>query len=282
MNKGREGAIRSIAIAAMCLAFSSPALAWGDRGHSIVGEIAQRHLSPGAAEKVQGLLGAGVSMASVASWADDYKFTAEGLHTKPWHFVDVEVGDAGYAPADCPDSGYLVSALTEQSAILSDPTKPEEDRRLALLLLIHLVGDSTQLFHCTERQGDGGGNKVKAVFERVGPDGKPRTRPDTNLHAVWDETLVDAHAWNWGGYAADLDKTVVPGLPPPVVEGDFVKAWIDECHAAGERLYQLLPQGGSDALTLGADYQKTVQPILDQQLATGGLRLAALLNVALK
>lgn len=148
--------------------------AWSDRGHSVVAEIAQRHLEPGTAAAVEELLGDRRSLASVSSWADDFKFTPEGLGTQTWHFVNIDIAHDAYEPPDCPESGCLVSALRDQSAILGDPAQLAANRARALLLLVHLVGDSVQPFHCGQRDGDAGGNAVRIDFNGVGPDGKPR------------------------------------------------------------------------------------------------------------
>lgn len=269
-----------MALAALLIIGSAPAaLAWGDRGHSIVAEIAQRHLEPDALVVVAQFLGGGASMASVSSWADDYKFTEEGKGTQPWHFIDIDNAHAGFMSADCQAGGCLVSALRKQAGVLGDAARPMGDRAKALLLLIHLVGDSTQLFHCGERNGDGGGNGVQVDFSGVGPDGKPRPVNGIRLHALWDETLIDDHAWNWGGYADTLYKTVAPGLPPASLDGDWAVAWIDECHVVSQAMYGLVPADAQVAL--GSAYQAQVQPVLDRQLATGGLRLAVLLYTAL-
>jgi nuclease S1 len=45
---------------------------WGQEGHSIIAEIAQREMESDAREAVDELLGH-ASLASVASWADDVK-----------------------------------------------------------------------------------------------------------------------------------------------------------------------------------------------------------------
>jgi hypothetical protein len=45
----------------------------GPEGHSIVAEIAQRRLTPEAAAKVREILGENASLASIASWANDYR-----------------------------------------------------------------------------------------------------------------------------------------------------------------------------------------------------------------
>ena len=61
--------------------------AWGTVGHATVATIANSYLTPAAQTYVSGLLGSGVSMASVASWADDYRYTDAGKFSAPYHFI---------------------------------------------------------------------------------------------------------------------------------------------------------------------------------------------------
>ncbi|MGH8737411.1 MAG: S1/P1 nuclease, partial [Burkholderiales bacterium] len=87
-----------ILIAGLCAC--GPAWAWGQEGHSIVAEIAQRRLSPAAAEEVEQLLGRGHSLASEASWADDIRDARP--ETYNWHFVDIPLEAKRYDPRrDC-------------------------------------------------------------------------------------------------------------------------------------------------------------------------------------
>ena len=260
---------------------SSACSAWGERGHSIIAEIGQRHLNAKAAEAVRLILADNSSLASISSWADDFKFTAEGLKSKSWHFVDIDDSHDAYSSSDCGVNGCLVTALTEQVAILSDASKPLPDRRQALLYVVHFVGDFTQPFHCSQRTNDGGANGIPADFEGAGPDGKPMPKPKTNLHAVWDDALIDAHTYNWGSYVNDLERRVVPDVPAPSVAVGFAELWVNETHAVAHQLYALTPVNAATPVRIDSDYQRQVQPILDRQLAIGGVRLAALLNNAL-
>ncbi|RVD31782.1 S1/P1 nuclease [Mesorhizobium sp. M4B.F.Ca.ET.017.02.2.1] len=277
--------MKSLAFAcALSIASAGPCFAWGDRGHSIVAEIALHHLSEPALKEVQRLLGK-ESLAGVASWADDYKFTEEGKHTYDWHFADVDVTrDKFDKSKDCiGPNGCLVTALAAQVDVLGNKSKTDAERRQALLMLVHLVGDSTQPFHCTERNHDQGGNKVKADFEGKRPDGKLRPVPDTNLHAVWDDSLIDNRAYAWGNYAAELEAKVVPLVTDVTYNAGFAEAWINECHTVGQKLYKELPAPNADnIIVLGDAYQTAVAETLDRQLATGGLRLAVMLNTVLE
>src|SRR5690242_8680682 len=83
-----EAAMKPVWLGVLLAAFPLDfAFAWGEDGHSIVAEIAQRRLNDTARAAVDKVLKHG-SMASVANWADDVKFTARP-ETKAWHFVDI-------------------------------------------------------------------------------------------------------------------------------------------------------------------------------------------------
>lgn len=71
------------------LAASPLVTAWGTVGHATVGTIAQHYLTPAAQSYVSGLLGSGVTMASVASWADDYRYTTAGKFSAPFHYIGI-------------------------------------------------------------------------------------------------------------------------------------------------------------------------------------------------
>ena len=82
---------------------SFPAHAWGPKGHTIIARIAAVELTPRTRMRVERLLGgdAAERMAAVSSEAD-FEGRAKPW-TKPWHYVDIEVGSAGYVAArDCP------------------------------------------------------------------------------------------------------------------------------------------------------------------------------------
>lgn len=75
------------------LASSSPlANAWGAVGHATVGAIGDHYLTAQAKTFVSSLLGSGVTMSSVASWADDYRYTTPGRFSAPFHYI----GKTGY------------------------------------------------------------------------------------------------------------------------------------------------------------------------------------------
>src|ERR1043166_6217949 len=103
--------MRSIGFGILCAVIPlQAAYHWGQDGHSIVAEIAQRRLNDDARKAVDKILKHG-SLASVSSWADDVKFT-DRPDTKHWHFVDIPLHETTYKPAtECKDDDCIIAAL---------------------------------------------------------------------------------------------------------------------------------------------------------------------------
>src|SRR3954468_15417051 len=81
-----------------------PAMAWGDNGHIAVAKVADLHLTAKAKAGIKALLGPNVNIydRKIAMFADTFKTKPAGLHTKPWHFVDIPTTEDVYdATRDC-------------------------------------------------------------------------------------------------------------------------------------------------------------------------------------
>jgi hypothetical protein len=93
----------------------SRATAWGTVGHATVATIAKNFLTSEATGFVSSVLGSGTTMASVASWADTYRYTSAGAFTKPYHFIDSEDAPPSSCGVklsrDCGTGGCIVSAI---------------------------------------------------------------------------------------------------------------------------------------------------------------------------
>ena len=80
--------MRSYTTLAVSVLFALPcAHAWGVVGHATVATIANNYLTSSAKTYVASILGNGVTMASVASWADDYRYTTAGKFSAPYQWV---------------------------------------------------------------------------------------------------------------------------------------------------------------------------------------------------
>lgn len=243
-----------------------PARRWGVTGHRVVARLAATRLSRPVAEKVRRLLG-GQSMAAVANWADSIR--RERANTAPWHFVDIPTWEAGYdAGRDCKEGACIVDALERQLAILRDARRSDADRGEALRFVIHFIGDMHQPLHAGER-GDRGGNDVKITWL-----GKP-----SNLHSLWDSGMLSASGLDEEQYVALLQSRLATrGDLARVASGSIVD-WANESHdVARDVVYPFVPQ----SLAVDMTYYGQVRPVLEDQLLKAGVRLATVLEKALK
>ena len=69
---------------ALSVLLAVPCASWGDLGHATVATIGDNYLTSTAKTYVADILGEDVSMASVASWADEYRLTAAGKFSAPF------------------------------------------------------------------------------------------------------------------------------------------------------------------------------------------------------
>src|SRR5207237_1673324 len=84
-----------IALFLLLIFTSSQLLAWGPKGHQIVGDIARAHLTEIARRNIQQLLG-NDDLASIANWADEVR--PKRPESNGWPFVDTHKADNGFYP----------------------------------------------------------------------------------------------------------------------------------------------------------------------------------------
>jgi hypothetical protein len=251
------------------------AYAWGSEGHSIVAEIAQRRLTPAAAAKVRDILGGNISLASIAAWADDVR--GPRPHTYNWHFTDIPLSETNYVPArDCADSqkgDCAINAITRSKGKLADNGASAADRKEALMFLVHFVGDLHQPLHTVKDYKGGNGLRVSFFVDPL-----KKKLEKTNLHVVWDTYVIRATAYDWGSYVTLLEINWLPGKDAVSLSGGSPIDWALQAHQAA---IDVAFEGISMDEELGEDYLLAARPIVDQQLALAGLRLARLINEAL-
>jgi hypothetical protein len=241
------------------LAISSPAMAWGPIGHRITGAIAQDNLSGVARAKVELLLH-DEDLAEAATWPDDMRSDPSDFWQKtatPWHYVTVAGDD--YASSDEPGQGDAVTALKRFTGTLRDPKASAEDQRLALRFIVHIIGDLHQPLHVGTGT-DRGGNAVKVTWF-----GKP-----TNLHTVWDSSLIEQRQLSYSEYAHWLERSTTP---EQVIQWDERNpmVWMHESIAMRKTAYP-----SDTALSYGYVYQH--RDDVDTRLKMAGVRIAAYLN----
>lgn len=311
-------AIRLIRIAALLPVFAAPVFGWGCEGHQTIALIARAHLSNAALQAVDQLLrdnpiDPSLSrfckdrpadlMADSSTWADDVKNIER---TGEWHYIDIPLSVTRETPdvslwcapigpfdAGKDRTGCVVDAISYEWAILKDASHNGADRARALRYLIHFVGDLHQPLHAEDNDDRGGNCTAIAFFAEPRP---------ANLHAIWDYKLiqhqleldrqtqpqlaaaldrqfashwtewgqpkVDVIAWTWESHK--LARDVSYGDLTPQIPMERPNAQVD-CGAERDKV-------AAEHIAIGNAYYDATEPVIDQQLAKAGYRLAALLN----
>jgi predicted ester cyclase len=265
---------RVAAALALCFLVTAPLLAWGKQGHQIVATIAGRGLSPKVAAQVLDLLD-GKTLADVAPLPDEWRSSQP--ETAGWHFANIPVSDTAYDETrDCPvqsgevGNNCVVAAIEHFKTVLADGTQSKSDRGRALTFLVHFLGDSHQPLHCADNN-DRGGNEVSVTwFGSADLDGYP-----ANLHAVWDEGIIEKRGLSVDDYATKLLK-----MPKPAnVTKGTTADWVNESYNLAKKYAYKLPAGTPPAL--GQKYYDANLAVVNRQLLRGGLRLRYILETAL-
>ncbi len=273
--------IRSLALAVSFAAAAQSALAFGEEGHSIVAEIAQRRLDPAAQVAVLDLIGG--SLSSVASWADDVKGARP--ETARWHFVDIPLSRSQYDEGkDCaadPRQGDCVVKELARLEVQLRCAGTVEERRDALRFAVHLVGDIHQPLHTVEELTGGNGLRISGTIHgsACGKDGCNVKDYSSNLHAFWDTGLIRITYYDWGAYVQALEDGMLRSSDVIATGAQTdPRDWAVQTHGVAQQVWnnRVIPPNG----VLGDDYYKMAMPLLDRQLAVAGLRLAGFLNRA--
>ncbi|MBI2689065.1 MAG: S1/P1 nuclease [Acidobacteria bacterium] len=233
---------------------------WGKTGHRVVGQIAENHLSPKAAQGIRDLLGAD-SLAEVANWPDEIRSDPTWKMADPWHYVNIPDGQT-YDSMEKNPAGDILVALKKFEATLRNPSISKEERIQALKFLVHLVGDLHQPLHAGKRD-DLGGNRVTVNWFR--------STEATNLHTVWDELLIEHERLSFTEWARFLDNPSEPEIKQ--WQSTSYSTWMAESYALRGRCYEFKQE-----LPLSYDYVYKSMPIVKQRLLQAGVRLAGTLN----
>jgi hypothetical protein len=243
----------------------APAFAWYDKGHRIVGLIAQANLTADARKEMEKILPGSMTLADAAVWPDH-----EGRSIRdfdPLHYVNIPEAASGYDQGrDCAERNCMVEALKWFSAVIADKNAPIMMRRLALYYVVHLVGDVHQPLHAG-RATDQTGINISVSYRGQ----------KTNLHFFWDTDLVEMETGN--------EEEVAKRLTANLTAEDRLK-WQagDPTQWANESLMLVRSHAYNigSSVELSDDYVEKARPIVRRRLAQAGIRLAWLLNSAWK
>jgi hypothetical protein len=270
--------ISSLVVSILSLV-ATPARAWGEMGHRLVGALAQKLLTPQAQAGVDELLRGepDPTLAGVAYWADKLRTTDPDRFraTGAWHYVNFSEGSCRFdATRHCKEGACVIGAIETQRRLLADPAQTLEVRRDALKFLVHFVGDVHQPLHSSNRPDRGGNDFPIALPTDIPPEEYARERyknglMDTNLHAIWDYYVLASAGLDFATYAQRL----APSVRLPRSSQGGPRAWAAEsCRLIDRR--SLYPPGHD----LDEKYLETMRPLAEQRMRQAAGRLARLLN----
>ena len=252
-------------------------MAWSPAGHEIIGEIAYQNLTPKAKAKCVALLHtldsiypkSNFSKANV--WADQLKQRGIVIFNQ-WHYIDLPYSADG-TEVQSPQKQNLVTVIQQSKEIIMGKKTNRFEKALFLRMLLHFVGDAHQPLHCINRfskqypQGDRGGNLFVIQHAHA-----------NNLHQLWDRGVdVFPKALSHNQRMA-FAQQIQNEYPKQKLLGQINQLnphqWCQESYQLAKDIVYRTPEkkAPSDA------YYAKAQPIVKQQLALAGYRLAAVLN----
>ncbi len=273
----------------------SDAFGWGQNGHRVIAEIAERRLGGKSRAELSKILGP-VTLAEISTWGDEIRSDPEWDFVEPWHYVSIEDEQPWEEILESEAKDEAVNSILEiipmLESFLADPkadrltlkgqvkkrgaglapgqTK-EIGKREALALYVHFIGDLHQPLH-VGRADDLGGNRIGVEW----------FGEEVSLHKVWDELMIDSLQLSYTELANFLNR-IPEEARREWTAGDPLD-WAKESKAARDQVYDFGPQRGEYFLnvktppTLSYQYRADNMELLRSRLSQAGVRLAARLD----
>lgn len=252
--------MKNLVVLVACMLFARGAFAWGQKGHDVTAYIAENHLTPEAAEKIDKILG-GHSPVYYANWLDVASHTPEYDYTRTWHYLNVDEGMTIETMSRNPKGDVLTAVDSIVAKLKAGGLTPQEEA-LNLKMLIHLVGDMHCPLHLGRLTDLGGNQRPVLLFGRK-----------ANFHSAWDTAIPEAaHKWSYSEWQNQIDRLTDDEVAQ--IQAGVPAEWIAQTHAICVDVYADTPEGTN----ISYDYIAKYTPVIEQQFLRGGYRLAKLLN----
>lgn len=274
------------------VAGASSAFAWGQTGHRITGEIAERNLTPKALAALRRIAG-DETLAELSTWPDEIRSEGTWDFVQPWHYISID-DDETWEGLERSEDGDVLDILETLEKFLRDPAaktmtlgakvqgkgsnsslkidqKKKIGKREALAFYSHFLADLHQPLH-VGRRDDAGGNRILVEW----------FDEEISLHRLWDESLIESTRLSYTEFATILNR--VPGDVQVKWSKSSYFDWADESKAVRSQVYDFGAQRSSyylninEAPSLGYDYRHKNMPVVRDRLTKAGIRLASRLN----
>lgn len=245
------------------------------QGHQVIAQIAYDHLTPSAKKMCHKYLRShskrslNVNLIAASTWLDRIKY--KNIHRyDALHYIDIPFStEDSNLPAV--DNINAVWGINNAISLLSAKKIKKSDKRLALLILIHLVGDIHQPLHAVTKvskqfpKGDFGGNLFLLGKNPIAG----------NLHQYWDGGAGFFTGYSRIHQIKQKARFLEQSYPcSKLISLKNPEQWAKASHAlAINHVYKINPKEVPNM-----QYQLDAQDIVQKQTAISGCRLATLLN----
>jgi hypothetical protein len=231
---------------------------WGQTGHRVVAQVAQNHLSKKAQKSLHEIMGH-ESLVEASTWMDNIKSDDAYDYARSWHYVTIPEGKT-YASSEKNEDGDAYETIQRMIKVLKDESKSKQEKKEAVRILVHLVGDVHQPLHVGNGEDKGGNDvKIKWFYDK------------SNLHRVWDSEIIESKDLSYSELAKMIDhkneSTTVK------YESTDLDLWVKEAMGLRPTIYDI-----GEKEYLSYEYMYKNWPIVKEQLHKGGERLAAVFN----
>lgn len=302
----------ALGLSALCAAaFTTTALAYGEKGHRTVGALADLLIAGTNAEiQVRQILGT-QKLEDASLWADQVKardlppemraFVNRNPRHHHYHFTDIPIQEAAYrGNSKGADPQDVVRMIRRCIAVLegngANPTNLT--KKEALRLLAHFVGDIHQPLHVGAGYFDAQDRLANPnqVAETTETHGGGWIKYRGGLHGYWDTRTVElamsaAGAANPRDFARRLKQSPPPGWQTTGFLSGWSTRWATEMLPDARQAHLLLtfgprrmttgdrphPEWPATAASNSA-YDSWAKGVVKRNLGLGGYRLAAVLQ----
>ena len=246
--------LKTIFVYAFLIAIPIKSYSWGEKGHSLVAEIAFKYLDKNTKKMVRQYLD-GMSIEEAANWMDAIKKDKAYDNLKPLHYVNFEKEEI--VKDNCCNN--IISALNRCIANLKNYRKlSDKEVKTNLCYLFHLIGDLHQPLHIGYGS-DKGGNTFQVNFNEKG----------TNLHSLYDSGIIKFKKVK---LKQCLKERNYSETEIDEIQNINVVNWSVESRKNLDKIYNVSNNKITD------DYISENLPIIKSQLHLAGIRLAGVLK----
>ena len=176
--------MKNLIILLSCLLFAGSVYGWGQKGHDVTAYIAECHLTPEAAQKIDKVLN-GHSPVYYCNWMDIASHTPEYNYTKTWHYLNIDEGQTLETMPRNPKGDVLTAVTALVAELKAGGLAPEAETEKLKMLILEMKAEIAALRSGASMEYPDGVNprkKAIAAYLREHPDVTNKARIARELH----------------------------------------------------------------------------------------------------